>query len=247
LILSFCTYVSAQESNVKYSKWKVGIQINSPDKTPSLLDFNNPNDNRIYSDGVRKNKSFAFGIQANYFFSENSFFRIRAGITFNNIYEQNDDTITTSGFLNKSYIHISNKNFFFSPGIFLKKDFDRFDVFCGFEIPYILYGQVKDTMSFEQYDRTADTLSSYVYSNAKSDKGFATGPAFTLGFNIHLSQHFSLGGEASAGFFYSKTGKISTVIVTSPGPTIVTGKFKDSTQTFFLPIERFSLNFNFSF
>lgn len=245
LLNCYCGFSQNEKNTDK--KWTIGLQMNSLDKIPSLLNLDNPSDNRFYNDGTRKNKSFAIGIQANYSFSENCFFRIRSGVTFNNIYEYNEEIFSGGILLGKDYIHITNKNFNLAPGFFFTKRLERFDVFCGFEIPFIAYGQVKDTTSFEQYDRMTDTLTSYVYSHAKSDNGFAVGPAFNAGFNIHLSRNFSLGGETSYAFLYSKVGEISTVTVYSDGPTIVTGEFKDSYEIFFLPSPRFALNLSFHF
>jgi hypothetical protein len=248
--VSICS--QAQDNAEKYSKWDVGVQINTIDKFSQYENsFETFNTNT--SQGLWKSKSFSCGIFGCFNLKENVCLRFKAGITNFGITHHRDDRDEYSGTAPIAYRindeKITQIRYCFVPGILWKiKATSLFEIHGGFEMPFSIYKDYRYTGNETDYDTTsAITLKADYVMNAPG--GYSIGVGGVVGFNVSLCKKISVGADFSAALIYLKLGGdiIQTYNQSVPISDTNTSHYLFKVQGMNYSGERLSINSIYSF
>jgi hypothetical protein len=239
--------VRAQESGQQKKHLEIGLSVMSVDKVPSLGGLNNISDNRYFSSGERRNKSFGMALNCNYYFNNYYSLRFQAGLSLNRIIENAQYTVIQNTQTYDS-LSVKNNNFRFSTGIFAQQSFDRLVFFGGVSLPIVFYGANEILSSSRTLTIPSDTIYDAVRSEIQTSIGFSGGLCFGLGASLTLSPKFSIIGTTDFGFFYSLFNGKTTSTTTSDirttqtyPPTVVSRSYTENLSALFSPRHFFSI------
>lgn len=204
--------IKTDETNYK---WRIGVQISSPEDFTVPIDFSEFNSINGYGnkDSFRKDKSlFSYGLSAKYFIKEDIALRIRIGECNRKVLTHHEDTITYHPLVQDETL-IQN-SFYFAFGLEKNKSFGHFGIYTGIEILYYSFGNY--TMDETGYGVTAGGNSWQENGHINHPGGYSLGIGGCLGANIFLYKGISIAPEISYALLYEKTGgnSIGTASVT---------------------------------
>ncbi|MGD0709658.1 MAG: outer membrane beta-barrel protein [Bacteroidales bacterium] len=213
------------------NKWGVGVQVNTIDNLPPLGN-GAILDERCLLGAVQKDKSFSFGLLGNYMLKENCALNLKIGYTQRNIIEDKLPDLPDSNYI-INHVEIKQEKFKITPGIqwYIKQN--KFIFYGGFDMPFSLFNEMTISSHADSY--TNNTLSYIEDDMITVPGGISVGIGSIIGFNIKITNHISIGSDASFAFLYSKIGNgetITTITSSIPGnpSQTTTTKIKDSIQ-----------------
>ncbi|NVO03183.1 MAG: hypothetical protein HXX09_10840 [Bacteroidetes bacterium] len=221
LLLLICAILiignaNAQEKKTeKDYKWSVGIQLNTPErKIPNIEDqsANGWDDGYLYNgeshNAITKDKTFALSLIGNYLLKDDNFLRCKVGFNNVDIKRLNDYRIDS---LDNTISNAFKKrtDFGVAFGIGKSLEIKHLNLYAGFELPFTFYGKTKFYYYYQANDvQTGTPLTSQEISGTIF-KAYSIGIGNFAGFTFKFS-NFSIGGEISYAFLYSKRLSEST-------------------------------------
>lgn len=253
-ILFFNSYLFAQfdtEPDIKY-KWGIGVAINSIQAQVEIPIMSGSGaqiidaDGNIITGGNREDKSYSISIVPKYHIKNNVQIRFEYGLTKLNLVSNSNHKLNQHTI---SYREVNNKINRYNIGFqwMFVKTF-RLESYFGLTGTYVNYSDISSTSSFENRDLVSDTLLFKTKTNEITPGGYATGISGLTGFNIYLSNRFSIGAELSSTALYYKIGGkgvSETEELVAGNPSVsYSGEYANSYKGF--KISKIMSSFNFT-
>lgn len=214
------------EPEVKY-KWGASVAINSIQAQVAIPLMTGPGaqiidvDGNILTGGNRLDKSYSFSIIPKYYWKNNILMRFEYGMTNLKLKSDSNDKLNQHTISHREIENKINRYGFGFQWIFVKNS--RLESYFGLTASYINYKPINSTWDFENRDLVTDTLNFKTHVVEVTPGGFGAGAGALTGFNIYLSQRFSIGAELSSTALYYKLGgetASSTLEQVAGNPTV---------------------------